>query len=99
VQARQRAAPGQPKVNARWCKEVDNFLASLADKYYRAKLGKRDEVLSDLELYIIELYSAYQNHILPAHTALGYSGQNPRLMEAFAKLAVKDAEIRKKNEG
>lgn len=45
-------------------------------------------------LYIVELYHGYANGILPANTQAGIAGQNPRLLEAFQKLAAKDAEIR-----
>lgn len=74
--------------------EVENFLDDLADSYRRAKRGERAKPLTGRQLYIIELYNGYKLGMLPGGSSEGVGGQNPRLLDAFLRLAVIEADIR-----
>lgn len=98
MQEGQRAPPFVPKVGPRWCRQVEKFLAGLADKYYRTRLKVAHEPFTYLELHIIELYHGRRDGILPAYASQGLAAQNPRLLEAFSKLAAADARYENKPE-
>ncbi len=93
----ERSPPFVPRVAPVWCYEVTKFLDDLAENYYRKRVQPDcDVLLTDFQQYIVSLYLAYEHkNILPAFASKGSSYQNPRLMDAFIRLKLKDAQIAK----